>query len=59
MSKVTGATQSGLIARIQLGAFSVSRTICHAASAENINNDIEPLSRGEMQGSEAWPILNL
>lgn len=59
MSKVTGATWSLIIARIQLGAFSVSTTICHAASAEDINNDIEPVSRREMQGSEAWPVLNL
>lgn len=45
--------------RIQLGASSVSRTICHAASAEDINNDIEPVSRRKMQGSEVWPILHL
>lgn len=40
-------------------ASSVSRTICHAASAEDINNDIEPVSRRKMQGSDAWPILHL
>ena len=45
--------------RIQKGASSVSRTICHAPSAEDINNDTEPVSRRKMQGSEAWPILHL